>query len=313
MFYIKLNDTDGGVVIISLVNITILNNIPVITNPQNNATVQMYRSQTIQINLTGTDVEDNPPNDLTAILCINRSDSSWYNTSIPYISGDFFEVNFVIPNDDVYLGLIKFYIKLNDTDGGVSFISLVNITILNNIPVITNPQNNATAQMYRSQTIQVNLTGTDVEDNPPNDLTAILCINRSDSSWYNISIPYISGDFFEINFVIPNDDVYLGFTMFYIKLNDTEGGVAFISLVNITILNNIPIITNPQHNMTAQMYRSQTIQINLTGTDVEDSPPNDLTAILCINRSDNSWYNTSIPYISGKYLKQYTNNNESAE
>jgi len=79
----------------------------------------------------------------------------------------------VIPNDDVYLGMTKLYIKLNDTDGGVSFISLVNITILNNVPIITNPQNNATAQMYRSQTIQANLTGTDIEDSPPNDLTAI--------------------------------------------------------------------------------------------------------------------------------------------
>ncbi|MHA1271664.1 MAG: hypothetical protein ACTSPY_17865, partial [Candidatus Helarchaeota archaeon] len=53
------------------------------------------------------------------------------------------------------------YIRLNDTDSGVHFISLINITILNNNPIINNEQSNGTAQMYRSQVLMVNLTGTD--------------------------------------------------------------------------------------------------------------------------------------------------------
>ncbi|MHA1271663.1 MAG: hypothetical protein ACTSPY_17860 [Candidatus Helarchaeota archaeon] len=295
--YIMANDSNNGKTLTNIKNLTVLNNNPVISNEQSNGTSQMYRSQVLMVNLTGTDVEDTYP-DLTAYLCINRS-GGWYNTSIGHISGDFYELNFTIPNDDVYLGLTNFYVRLNDTDSGIHLVSLINITILNNNPVISNEQSNGTTQMYRSQVLMVNLTGTDVEDTYPN-LTAYLCINRS-GGWYNTSISHISGDFYELNFTIPNDDVYLGLTNFYIRLNDTDSSVHFVSLINITILNNNPVISNEQSNGTAQMYRSQVLMVNLTGIDVEDTYPN-LTAYLCINRSG-GWYNTSISHISGDFYE----------
>ena len=130
-------------------NITVLNNPPVISNQLHNGTGQIYRAQKLWVNLTGTDIED-ASDILTSYLCINRSDNSWFNTSIPFQSVSFFELNFTIPNDDVYLGLTKLYIVLNDSDLGLDFVSLVNITIINNLPIISNQANVKTTEIVKT-------------------------------------------------------------------------------------------------------------------------------------------------------------------
>jgi hypothetical protein len=264
----------------------------------------MYRYQTIRLNMTGTDVEDTPPDNLTAWLCINRSDGSWFNTSIGHDSADFYELDFQIPLGDDWLGPTNFYLRLNDTDSGEDFKSLVNITIINNPPVISNELENASIIMYRSQTIRINLTGIDVEDNPPNNLTAWLCINRSDSSWSNNSINYLSGDFYELDFQIPLGDVWLGPTNFYLRLNDTDNGEDFKSLVNITILNNNPDVNYQSNNISANIYRSEVIQVNISTVDVEDL---ELTVLFCLNLSNGSWDNqTMINWTLNNFSIYYT-------
>ncbi|MHA1428209.1 MAG: hypothetical protein ACTSQI_19675, partial [Candidatus Helarchaeota archaeon] len=76
-------------------------------------------------------------------------EAQWNNNSMT-VNGNFFEVNFTIPNADEYLGQLDVYIRANDTDYGWIEVSLGSITVLNNQPVISNELSNQTASMYRN-------------------------------------------------------------------------------------------------------------------------------------------------------------------
>ncbi|MFX1294609.1 MAG: hypothetical protein ACFFD2_07125, partial [Promethearchaeota archaeon] len=175
--------------------IKILNDAPLFVDYASNQTADMYRNQTLRVNATVTDLEDSYP-DLTVFLCINyNGGSKWNNISMISLGNDFFEYNFTIPNFNDYLGEMNVIIYANDSDDGWVEVSFSTINVKNNLPVIINQQSNQTAEMFRTQTIRVNATVTDVEDVSP-QLSVYLCIDIPGGGWNNISM-VASGNFFE--------------------------------------------------------------------------------------------------------------------
>ncbi|HUX99321.1 MAG TPA: hypothetical protein VMV49_07170, partial [Candidatus Deferrimicrobium sp.] len=284
------------------ITIQILNTLPVIEGYATNQTSSMYRNEAIWLNATITDLEDAYPV-LTPYLCIHINGAQWNNISLSSLGGDLFGYTFTIPNADTYLGQLDIRIRANDSDNGWTEISLGTVNVLNNQPVITNELSNQSAMMYRDQTIWANATITDVEDSPPTDLTAFLCIYLVEEvQWNNLSMA-VTGNFFEYNFTIPTTDIYLGQIQVRIRAADTDGGWAETFLGTVTVINNQPVITNELTNQTSSMYRDQTIWANATITDVEDSPPTDLTAFLCIYLVEEVQWNNLSMAVTGNFFE----------
>ncbi|MFX1296389.1 MAG: carboxypeptidase-like regulatory domain-containing protein [Promethearchaeota archaeon] len=282
----------------TIITIHVLNYNPMILDIKTNATASMYRNDTFMVNATIIDPEDSYPN-LFAYLCLNLSFNTWYNSSLSYISNDFFALNFTIPNENIFLGFIQLYISANDSDGAIVEVLFFTIYVSNNLPAISSQQSNQTVEMFRSETIRTNVTVTDVEDVPP-QLTVYLCISIPAGGWNNISM-VVNGNFFEYNFTIPTSNDYLGSMEVIIRANDSNDGWVEVSMGFVEVKNNLPSIINPLSNHTSIMYRNDTIRINATFSDIEDAPPSDLTAYLCLNLSSSSWYNTSMAYLGSSF------------
>ncbi|MHA1325592.1 MAG: hypothetical protein ACTSRL_22600, partial [Candidatus Helarchaeota archaeon] len=261
---IRANDTDGGWTEVSLGTVTVLNNQPLIMGELTNQTDPMYRDQTIWTNATVSDVEDSYPG-LTAFLCVRYNNgTSWNNQSMGAPTGNLFNIYFTIPTADAYLGQIQLIIRANDTDGGWKEITLGTISVLNNIPVIVNPLSNQTAQMYRNDTIWMNATILDVEDLPTVNLTAFLCVYLNSSSWYNVSMLYF-GSFVELNWTIPDADQFNGLIHLYLRVNDTDSGVASVLLGAVEVIGRPTEITI-YLNGTMSLYMEINIDENINVT-----------------------------------------------
>jgi len=118
-------DSDNGYALTTLLTtITVLNNQPQITGPAHNATASMYRDEVIEVTATITDVEDIDPV-LNGSLCIQLPSSAWINTSLTYLSGDLFGINYTIPLTDNFLGDIDIYIQTWDSENGYALTALI--------------------------------------------------------------------------------------------------------------------------------------------------------------------------------------------
>ncbi|MFX1296388.1 MAG: hypothetical protein ACFFD2_16235, partial [Promethearchaeota archaeon] len=176
---------------------------------------------------------DTPPQ-LTVYLCIDIPGGGWNNISM-VTSGNFFEYNFTIPTSNDYLGSMEVIIRANDANGGWVEVSMGFVEIKNNLPSIINPLSNHTSIMYRNDTIRINTTISDIEDAPPSDLTAYLCLNLSSSSWYNTSMVYLGSGFVELNWTIPDTDQFNGLIFMYVRVNDSNMGFknALIGIIEV--------------------------------------------------------------------------------
>lgn len=208
---------------------------------------------------------------------------TWINLTMSYISNDLYALNYTIPNQDIFLGLMQFYISLNDSDFGYVD-TLINITnVQNNPPQIASAYSNHTAQIYRNETVYVNSSASDIEDLPPTDLQAFLCLNLSSSTWYNVSLNYSGGSLFELNWMIPNSNTFNGLIFLYVNTTDTEGSGDLYALGTMEVIGrptNYTIYLNGTESLYTEIDYDATLNFTAYYYDLQSSSGLNLADVL---------------------------------
>ena len=161
-------------------------------------------------------------------------------------------------------------------------------------PHIITPKNGD--EFYRGQTIELNSTTTSsCNSNPPHNVY-----------WYNESTFIGQGD--NITWKIPLDDGLLGNKTIKAKANYT-GYADGWDYVNITILNNLPVLSDVGFNVTPPEVQSgDWIEISCNVSDLEDCPSSDnckLTVNVSILYPDGTWNNATASQIGNTFYRDF--------
>jgi len=152
---------------------------------------------------------------------------------------------------------------------------------------------------YRGQTIWLNSSVTSSCGSPPS----------YDVFWYNESVFIGKGE--DIQWTIPLDDALLGRKNITAYANSTSNNYLPASKsINITILNNIPNVTQLRFNVTpAEIEPENAIQILCDAFDLEDCPsPNNclLEVNISIRSPDGNWDNKTAGKNGNTFYREYT-------
>jgi len=129
-----------------------------------------------------------------------------------------------------------------------------------------------------------------------------------DVFWYNDSVFIGKGE--DIEWQIPLDDGLLGKKNITAYANSTENYIAGSKSINITILNNIPNVTEPRFNVTpAEVESGNAIQIICNASDLEDCPSPSSCSVkvnISILDSEGNWDNATASQIGNTFYRDYT-------
>ncbi len=243
------------------VNVTPINDAPVITGQQGTLTTPEETSLEITIaSILATDVDNTFPDDHTLIIQNGTGYTRVGNT--------------ITPNQDIN-GNITVNAIINDggsvNSNSNSFGLTVDITPVNDAPVITDQQGLlSTAEETALEITISSILATDVDNTFPTDHTLII----QDGTSYS----------HEGNTIIPNQDVNGNITVNAII---SDGGSvnsnsnSFGLTVNVTPVNDAPVITGQQGTLITPEETALEITIaSLLATDVDNSFPGDHTLII---------------------------------
>jgi len=170
----------------------------------------------------------------------------------------------------------------------VSIIEYLNVTI-------DYPANEQ--RFYRGQTIWLNSTINSSCGNP----------TSYDVYWYNESTFIGKGEDFQ--WTIPLDDGLLGKKNITAYANSTSNYLPGSKSINITILNNIPNVTQPSFNVTpAEVESGSGIKILCHAYDLEDCPSPAYCSVkvnISILDPDGNWNNATASQIGNTFYRDY--------
>lgn len=195
--------------------VDVLNELPLIHATHVNATA-VLRTDGIEFAVNASDYHDD--SNLQVLLCLQRPDSSWVNTTMPW-NGTLF-VRSVLFNSSDQLGQWNVYVQVADQDGGVVTEVRDAITLSNNDPSVTG--NMVSTEVSVGEYLEVEVISDDVEDSW-SGLTVEVCLKDSLDNWYNYTVA-ISGGFDTVQ--INTSGLYLGSYEVYVIVADQDGGRA---------------------------------------------------------------------------------------
>jgi hypothetical protein len=299
-FRVRFMDTDGEYS--SWIEIQdaveVLNNAPSpidITASQHS----LYRGETIQIYVNGSDPED--PEDLLDPTLEYRGPSpGWYKTYLTDKEYDYvmnaWRYNFT-PAFETDLGVYSFQVSFTDKESsGSPYVYAYDlVTVLNLAPVALDI--NSPNEVHRGDGVTITANGNDPETSE-NFLLVNFSYKASGSSIWEVDLfsgQYHLNDQWEVVFT-PKTTSPTGTYEIRVMFDDKEGGQSGYNTTIINVVNNPPD-TKELKLPTATMFRSETITVSVRGSDSEDEP-SDLVATIEYKHADDSSWLTS-------YLSNY--------
>ncbi|TFG04057.1 hypothetical protein EU538_12890, partial [Candidatus Thorarchaeota archaeon] len=192
--------------------VNILNELPTIHMTYLNST-SVLRTEGIAFAANASDYHDGY--DLEVLLCLQRPDSSWLNTTMLW-NGTLFARSVLINSTD-QPGLWNAYVRVADQDGGVATELLDTIAILNNEPTVAG--NLVASEVSVGAYLGVDVTLDDIEDGW-SGLILEVCLMDSTNNWFNYTVPVSGGsDTIQLN----TSGFYPGSYEVYVVVTDQNG------------------------------------------------------------------------------------------
>ncbi|UCE37572.1 MAG: right-handed parallel beta-helix repeat-containing protein [Thermoplasmata archaeon] len=313
-FRVRFNDTAGDLSDFIYVydGVEVKNNAPTTTNILISSS-NVLRTETIFIYANGDDVEDSEAGITPHFECKESGSTIWTTNYLfePVYVGGQWRINFT-PSANALLSTYDFRIRFNDS--ALSFSEWIyenqSVVVNNNLPQADSISSSG-FEVVRGSSLYIYANGSDIED-PENSLKTEFYYRIAGSgSWYNTSFSgktYINEQW-RIEFS-PPFDMTLGDYEFRVGFYDSNGGFSNWLVLSgiITVQNSLPSVDTIDVT-SSQIYRTESVVIYATGSDLENLP-SDMTSTFQYKPSSSSTWNdlsgASYSYSNNRFEVSFT-------
>ena len=290
--HFKDNNNSMGEWLEELNNLLVMNNKPQAIEMSFSKT-EVLRTDSIKIFFNVSDIEDIENDLILEIEYSSKNNTNWRST---FLSGltykeNYWEVTFT-PSIQADLGLYDFRVRVTDINGTTSNWMIQNdaLNVKNNQPNILDI-NFSKDSIFRNGSIIIYINGTDIEDIERNLLLTIQYVSENNSHWrsaYLTDLIY-NFDHWEIMFT-PQSSADLGLYNFRARFTDLDGTKSewIISSNAVNVRNNNPITEDITFSANI-IFRTNSINIYLNATDVEDAEGNLKLLVQYKSQNNTNW------------------------